>query len=77
MKDLTMNAYDVTQISHAEREDTADEKRVELHLHTNMSTMDATNSISDFVSQAAKWGIRPLPLPIMLVTSLSWSICRW
>lgn len=56
MKDLTMNAYDVTQISHAEREDTADEKRVELHLHTNMSTMDATNSISDFVSQAAKWG---------------------
>lgn len=56
MKDLTMNAYDVMEINHAERQDTADDKRVELHLHTNMSTMDATNSISDFVSQAAKWG---------------------
>ncbi|MCZ3394007.1 PHP domain-containing protein, partial [Enterococcus faecium] len=27
-----------------------------LHLHTNMSTMDATNGISDLVGQAAKWG---------------------
>ncbi|TLQ04569.1 PolC-type DNA polymerase III [Pediococcus stilesii] len=56
MKDLTMNAYDVMQVSHVERQDTADKKRVELHLHTNMSTMDATNNISDFVGQAAKWG---------------------
>jgi DNA polymerase-3 subunit alpha (Gram-positive type) len=56
MKDLTMNAYDVTEVNHVSRQDTADEKRVELHLHTNMSTMDATNNIGTFVGQAAKWG---------------------
>ena len=58
MRDLTINAYDIMEVHHEERQDTApeDQKRVELHLHTNMSQMDATNSISDYVAQAAKWG---------------------
>ena len=58
MRDLTINAYDIMEVHHEERQDTApeDQKRVELHLHTNMSQMDATNSISDYVVQAAKWG---------------------
>ncbi|GEP18621.1 PolC-type DNA polymerase III [Pediococcus argentinicus] len=57
MRDLTLNAYDVTEVKHAARADKAEDgdKRVELHVHTNMSQMDATNSISDFVGQAAKW----------------------
>lgn len=58
MRDLTINAYDIMEVKHEKRKDTMPdgEKRVELHLHTNMSQMDATNSISDYVSQAAKWG---------------------
>ena len=56
MRDLTITAYDIMEITHEERKDTADEKRIEFHLHTNMSQMDATNSISDYVAQAAKWG---------------------
>ena len=57
MRDLTLNAYDVTEVKHAARADKAEDgdKRVELHVHTNMSQMDATNSISDFVGQATKW----------------------
>ena len=54
--ELAMNAYDINPATHAEREDTANKKRAELHLHSNMSQMDATNSISDFVKQAKKWG---------------------
>ncbi|WP_420842922.1 PolC-type DNA polymerase III [Fructilactobacillus cliffordii] len=56
--ELTMIARDVIPIDHQERADQAPDgdKRVELHLHSNMSQMDATNSISDYVKRAKQWG---------------------
>ncbi|USS85429.1 PolC-type DNA polymerase III [Fructilactobacillus myrtifloralis] len=56
--ELVMNAYDLMPVEHETRSDLApaDEKRVELHLHSNMSQMDATNSISDYVKRAKQWG---------------------
>jgi DNA polymerase-3 subunit alpha (Gram-positive type) len=39
-----------------EPKDDAAEKRVEFHLHTTMSTMDAVTSIDTYVKTAAKWG---------------------
>ena len=57
LRDLVIMARDINEVHHEERQDTAEgDKRAELHLHTTMSTMDATNSISDYVAQAAKWG---------------------
>jgi len=58
MRDLVMNAQDLVEVKHESRKDYAkeDEKRVELHLHSTMSTMDATNSITELVEQAGKWG---------------------
>lgn len=41
-------------------EDTSTEKRVELHLHTKMSTMDAVSTITDYAAQAKKWGWRAI-----------------
>ena len=38
------------------REDTAEEKRVELHLHTTFSTLDALTDVGKAVQRAAKWG---------------------
>lgn len=38
------------------RKDEATDKRVELHIHTQMSAMDGVSSASDIVKQAIKWG---------------------
>ncbi|MBO0437329.1 PolC-type DNA polymerase III [Vagococcus fluvialis] len=59
MRDLVMNCQDLIEVKHAERKDIAaeDQKRVELHAHTNMSTMDAVSSATALVTQAAKWGM--------------------
>ncbi|MDD3126445.1 MAG: PolC-type DNA polymerase III [Candidatus Izemoplasmatales bacterium] len=38
------------------RTDDATEKRVELHLHTKMSSLDGVNSMDDFVTRARAWG---------------------
>ena len=40
------------------REDTAEVKRVELHAHTKMSTMDGVCTVDDYFKQAAKWGMK-------------------
>ena len=46
----------IKKISKKERMDDAEKKRVELHLHTNMSTMDAIITPADLVNTAIRWG---------------------
>lgn len=39
------------------REDKAEEKRIEFHLHTNNSEMDGVSNANDYLEQAFKWGM--------------------
>lgn len=58
IRDLIVMANDINEIKKETRQDKAPEgeKRVELHLHTPMSQMDAVTPVDRLVSQAAKWG---------------------
>ena len=54
--DYTFFYTDIARISKIRRQDRAPEKRVELHLHTTMSTMDALIPPDVAVRTALEWG---------------------
>ncbi|WP_282034543.1 PolC-type DNA polymerase III [Metabacillus indicus] len=56
VRDLVMIANDINEIKPEVRQDTSEEKRIELHLHSPMSQMDAVSSVGSLVGQAKKWG---------------------
>lgn len=45
-----------SEFKKATRMDDAEEKRVELHMHSQMSQMDAVSSATDLIKRAIKWG---------------------
>lgn len=61
-KELTMVARDVVKMEKILRQDRAREKRVELHAHTNMSSMDALPSAGSLLSQAKEFGHRAVAI---------------
>ncbi|MBE6807102.1 MAG: PolC-type DNA polymerase III [Ruminococcaceae bacterium] len=46
----------ISIVARYRRQDLAPEKRVELHMHTKMSQMDAVTEAEDLVKRAAQWG---------------------
>ena len=55
-REITVFPNDINAVVHPEREDTYPEKRVELHLHTRMSTMDGLIDTKKAFQTAKRFG---------------------
>lgn len=55
-KENVLMANDIEKAKKFLREDKSEEKRIELHMHTKMSTMDGVSNAKDLISTAIRWG---------------------
>lgn len=55
-REIVCNARMIQKSVEPTRKDTADKKRIELHLHTKLSEMDGVSSIDEYIKQAVAWG---------------------
>jgi len=60
--EMVMHPYGISEAKSESRKDTAEEKRVELHLHTRMSSMDALTDPKKVIKLAAKWGHKAIAI---------------
>ena len=61
-KELAVLATDILQLEKFFKADNAEVKRIELHLHSQMSAMDAITPVEKLVERAAKWGHRAVAI---------------
>ena len=55
-RDIVLIAKDIVKVRKKKKTDNAPVPRVELHMHTRMSAMDAVTDVAELVKTAAEWG---------------------
>ena len=61
-REVLVLAKDINIVSKKTRCDNAPKKRVELHLHTKMSFMDAMSDVTEIVKKAQEWGHKAIAI---------------
>ncbi len=62
LKDTIIRPRNIVVGKAEKRKDNAPDKRVELHLHTNMSAMDGISSAEKLIARAAEWGHKAIAI---------------
>lgn len=60
--DYVIMVSDINELTLPVRTDDAPEKRVELHLHTQMSAMDGVANVAEVIKRAAAWGHKAIAI---------------
>ena len=59
---MCVHVRDIGSFPVPKREDKAEDKRVELHLHTKMSSMDGLTNVKEAIATAARWGHKAIAI---------------
>lgn len=61
-RDNVLKVKNISTVDKVKVIDSSPSKRVELHLHTNMSSMDGVSPVGDIIERAHKWGHKAIAI---------------